>query len=265
MSEAEHLLHARQRYVRYMIVLAFAFALLHAIHPFFFTLLFWSSLGMGIMALYYHIHYKVSQRGQRTEYTQANRRQGHRAEHKQAQPTAGAPNPPSKKVVLMIVLFAFVGFFVFMIIIFVSAFSEEDEYTMALSVEPEAIMKARRHYEDEQYQEAIRTLQPLMTEEVNDIIPILILGDSYYALQRYDSAYVYYDDAYLLGERSPFLCHALAYMLDEKGDTENAIKLYKESVSMDSARVEIYQRLSELEPQNSSAYLHLKQRFSAAQ
>lgn len=216
---------------------------------------------MGIMALYYHIVYKALLRGQQPF---ASRPQGQRAyQSKPQQPQPQAAPIPNR--VGKIMFFAIIGLFIFFLVLFINLFSDDEEYATQLSVEPEALIQAQGYYNNQQYREAIQTLRPLVTEEVNDVRPIIILGDSYYNMQQFDSAYVWYNDAYELGERSPFLCHALAYMLDVRGQTDAAIPLYKESLSMDSARLDVYQRLSELEPQNSALYLRLKQQYSTNQ
>ena len=89
---------------------------------------------------------------------------------------------------------------------------------------------------------------------------MLLLGDSYYEEKNLDSAYVWYDKAYDLGERSAELSHLMAYILDERGQTAEAINFYKEAVGQDSARIDIYKRLGELEPENASRYADMQKR-----
>ena len=56
----------------------------------------------------------------------------------------------------------------------------------------------------------------------------------------------WYEEAYAKGYRSAGLSHVMAYIYDIKGETQKAIPLYKEAISYDTTRTEIYTRLGEL-------------------
>jgi tetratricopeptide (TPR) repeat protein len=61
-----------------------------------------------------------------------------------------------------------------------------------------------------------------------------------------DDAITWYDKAYATGYRSAQLSHFMAYIHDVKGRYEKAIPFYRETLSMDSSRADIYTRLGEL-------------------
>jgi len=75
---------------------------------------------------------------------------------------------------------------------------------------------------------------------------ILLIGDNYHAEGLYDSALVWYEEAYEKGERSPELLQVIGSICDTRGDNEKAIRFYRETLQYDSTKVEIYERLAEL-------------------
>lgn len=261
MNEQEQLAKSRRIYLKFLIIALFAFALLHSINPFFFRFFFWISFGMGAMALYYHITLKIAERGSQTQFRPQGQRAGWTTT-KQSESSATATPPQIKKVAVIVGIVVFSFFFLLMIIGFVAG---EDESTQTEISDTFAYGEARVQYENEDYRGAIKTLWPEITSNSADNQTILLMADSYYAMQSLDSAYVWYSEAYSRGERYAFLSHVMGYILDEKGDTQEAIKFYKEAVEMDSTKVDVYSRLAELEPQNRDLYLKLKQRNGTSQ
>jgi tetratricopeptide (TPR) repeat protein len=93
----------------------------------------------------------------------------------------------------------------------------------------------------------IEAFQLLKTNpEYNEAL--VLAGDDYYFDQRYDSAIYWYEEGYAKGQRSGWLCHVMGYLYDTKGNLEKAVPLYKEALSYDSQRVQVYERLGELFP-----------------
>lgn len=204
---------------------------------------------MGAMALYYHIELRIAQRG-----SFQFRQQSQRASWKHAQPQDTSPEAKVKKAVMIV--FAAV-FFLFFLIIVIGVFipSDEELETMTLEVKDLVLYnQAKAQYDNQNYREAIVTLQKNFTDQTPDTQSVLLLGDAYYSLQQLDSAYVWYAEAYERGERSAYLCHVMAYILDEQGKSQEAIPLYKEAVSMDSSKADVFRRLAELEPENATFY-----------
>jgi tetratricopeptide (TPR) repeat protein len=77
---------------------------------------------------------------------------------------------------------------------------------------------------------------------------ILLAGDNYYSQNKYDSAIQHYETAYKNGSRSAELCHIMAYIYDSHNKTDQAIRLYKETLEYDTSRKEVYFRLGEMLP-----------------
>lgn len=88
-------------------------------------------------------------------------------------------------------------------------------------------------------------------------------GNNYYERQIYESSFDWYKKAYALGERDPFLCHALGWLYDERQDWVNATLLYKEALQLDSTRADIYLRLAELDHNKSATYKKLYEQWRA--
>lgn len=93
----------------------------------------------------------------------------------------------------------------------------------------------------------------------------VVLGHNYYDRQMYDQAEEWYRQAYDLGVRDAFLCHALGWIYDQRSETPSALAFYKEALSIDSTRADIYLRLAELEPQRADAYQILEERWKQTQ
>ena len=102
------------------------------------------------------------------------------------------------------------------------------------------------YYNRKQYSKAIEAgeLAVSLNPDCNDAR--LLVGDGFYNSSQLDSAMRWYEEAYAKGYRSAGLSHVMAYIYDIKGETQKAIPLYKEAISYDTTRTEIYTRLGEL-------------------
>lgn len=124
------------------------------------------------------------------------------------------------------------------------------EYDKALAIQPstEGAVHGKGiiYYNRKQYSRAIESgeIAVGINPECNDAR--LLIGDSFYNSSQLDSAMRWYDEAYSKGYRSAGLSHVMAYIYDNKGNTQKAIPLYKEAISYDTTRTEIYQRLGEI-------------------
>jgi tetratricopeptide (TPR) repeat protein len=76
----------------------------------------------------------------------------------------------------------------------------------------------------------------------------MVLGDNYYVQEQYTEAIGWYMKAYEKGARYPGLLHVMGYIFEQQDRKAEAIKFYKEALLQDSSLVEVYERLSELEP-----------------
>ncbi len=126
------------------------------------------------------------------------------------------------------------------------------DYEKTLSIRPEyegAVHgKGLVYYNRRQYSRAIKEgkLAVSLNPECNDAR--LLVGDGFYNSSQLDSAMQWYEEAYSKGYRSAGLSHVMAYIYDTKGQTQKAIPLYKEAISYDTTRTNIYGRLGELIP-----------------
>jgi tetratricopeptide (TPR) repeat protein len=252
MNEQEQLAKSRKFYLRLLVIGLFAFALLHSINPFFFRLFFWISFGMGAMVLYYHIVLKIAERGTQAQF----RPEGQRARWTPPQQQAGSAGSQVKKAIGIVIA---VVFFIFFLLLMIGIFVGDDEAIETKITDTITYGEARVLYENQDYRGAIKVLWNDVTSDSPDTQSVLLMGDSYYAMQSLDSAYVWYAEAYSRGERNAYLSHVMAYILDERGNTQEAIKLYKEAVEMDSTKADVYGRLSEIDPENAVFYLAKKQ------
>lgn len=102
------------------------------------------------------------------------------------------------------------------------------------------------YYNRKQYRSSINEVKKAMQADPSYIDGMLLIGDDFYNSSQLDSAMVWYEDAYARGYRSAALSHIMAYVYDTKGNTQKAIPFYKEAISYDTTRTEIYTRLGEL-------------------
>lgn len=104
------------------------------------------------------------------------------------------------------------------------------------------------YYSQKQYQQSIDKISEFQSNFQEQADMWQLLGDNYYELSNHEQALAYYEKAYKIGNRSRWLCHVTAYLYDKNGNTQRAIKLYKEALTYDDNLVEIHTRLGELLP-----------------
>lgn len=114
--------------------------------------------------------------------------------------------------------------------------------------------KALTYYYLKNYKQSLKETLRMIDDSPEYLNAVLLSGDNYYMQQRYDSALIFYEDGYSRGERSAGLCHVMAYIYDTKGDQQKAIEFYKETLSYDSMRLEVYDRLGEFFPGVEGAF-----------
>jgi tetratricopeptide (TPR) repeat protein len=102
------------------------------------------------------------------------------------------------------------------------------------------------YYNRKQYRNSINQTKNAVAIDPDYTEAMLLIGDDFYNSSQLDSAMIWYENAYSKGYRSAALSHVMAYICDTKGNTQRAISLYKEAISYDTTRTEIYQRLGEL-------------------
>lgn len=121
------------------------------------------------------------------------------------------------------------------------------------------------HYKLNQFETSLSVLRTCIDVDPNNLDALVVLGHNYYDRQMYDQAEKGYRKAYDLGVRDAFLCHALGWIYDQRSETTSALAFYKEALSMDSTRADIYLRLAEWEPQRADEYQILEERWKQKQ
>jgi tetratricopeptide (TPR) repeat protein len=125
--------------------------------------------------------------------------------------------------------------------------------------------KALVYFYKQNYRQSREELFDLLENTPDYYDAMVLAGDDYYVEQKNDSAFYWYQKAYDNGVRSGGLSRVLAEIHDSKSNREQAIDLYKESLSYDSTNVGIYNRLSELIPgQNGDVYRKAGKRWKDA-
>jgi len=134
-----------------------------------------------------------------------------------------------------------------------------NRYDSALAQLDKALVLDNRHSEARylkvyslfqltQYRETIKEGVRLAKQEPENLGVMLLVGDSYYLQNRYDSALFWYTTAYDGGARSSALSNVMAYINDTNGQIPTAIEFYKEAIGLDSTLFDAYDRLGELLP-----------------
>lgn len=103
-------------------------------------------------------------------------------------------------------------------------------------------------YQQKRYTEASDEALKILEYQDDDTNAQLLLGDCSYSQGQLEEALTWYNKAYEAGYRSGILCYLIAYIYDTQGQSDKAITLYKEALSLDSTYVDIYSRLGELIP-----------------
>lgn len=104
------------------------------------------------------------------------------------------------------------------------------------------------NYRNKSFEEAVRALKLLIDRNPKYLDAFQLLGDVYYEQEKYDDALIYYERAYMAGQRNNWICYVTAYLYQTKGDNQTAITRYKEALTYDSTVVDIYKRLGEIVP-----------------
>jgi tetratricopeptide (TPR) repeat protein len=125
-------------------------------------------------------------------------------------------------------------------------------YNRVLELDPDNLDATHNrglvYYQQKKYREAIDAAQQVLATNPSHLDALLLAGDSFYTQTQYDSALVYYVDAYNLNYRTAILTHIMAYIYDVKGNTQQAIALYRETLQQDDSITDVYIRLGELLP-----------------
>jgi tetratricopeptide (TPR) repeat protein len=127
-----------------------------------------------------------------------------------------------------------------------------NQFDDALRIDPDyefaRYNKALTFYYQKNYRKSLGEAFNLLQRSPDYYDAMQLAGDNYYDQQRYDSAKYWYGEGYTSGVRNAWICHVLGYLCDRDKETERAIELYKEAVSFDESKTDVYVRLGELLP-----------------
>lgn len=136
------------------------------------------------------------------------------------------------------------------------------QFDDALRVDPDfeyaRYNKALTLYYQHNYRRSLNESFDLLKRSPEYYGAMQLAGDNYYEQQRYDSAKYWYDQGYNSGYRTAWICHVLGYLYDRNNETERASELYKEALSYDSTKVDVYVRLGELYPGQEGNFYRTK-------
>lgn len=118
--------------------------------------------------------------------------------------------------------------------------------------------KALTLYYQRNYRGSLKETFNLLQRSPDYYDAMQLAGDNYYDQQRYDSAKYWYDQGYDSGVRNAWICHVLGYLYDRKNETQRAVDLYREALSYDSSKVDIYVRLGEIFPGSDGNFYRTK-------
>ncbi|HEY0651781.1 MAG TPA: tetratricopeptide repeat protein, partial [Chryseosolibacter sp.] len=127
-----------------------------------------------------------------------------------------------------------------------------NQFEDALRIDPDfkfaRYNKALTFYYQKNFRKSLGEAFNLLQRTPDYYDAMQLAGDNYYEQQRYDSAKYWYGEGYANGLRNAWICHVLGYLHDRDNETDRAIELYKEAVSYDESKVDVYVRLGELLP-----------------
>lgn len=121
--------------------------------------------------------------------------------------------------------------------------------------------KALVFYQQKNYSKSMEWGRKCVSMYPENVDAYTLVGDAYYEQQNLSEALGWYQKAYDKGARNPELLSIMAYVFDQQNNRNEAIRLYKETLQQDSNRVDIYNRLAELEPGTAGKYRALAERW----
>jgi len=248
-AEEEQLEKRSKRYFQLTVASLFLMALLRGLNAFFFTLFFWPAVGFGVLAFYY-------QRAAKREL-QAKTAQWHH-------PDSAASSGFNNKRLTLIIIGGAVSLFVIISSLLASKKSREtSSYKETTQTDQPDLHEEKKspdydrallEYNNKNYMQSISIARKALLGDPNNNDLMLVLGDNYGSLKQNDSSLVWFDRAYQNGARSASLSHWLGYLYDDKGSVSQGIQFYKDALKQDSTRIQIYDRLAELEPEKADWY-----------
>jgi hypothetical protein len=174
------------------------------------------------------------------------------------------------KRIMFIIVGGFFALFVFFFIIGIlnpeipeQQNGEELLYDESVTQSPEGLIsRGNDYFNQQQYDSAEAYYDRALDLAPDNMEAVYGKGIVLYQAGKQDEAMTLFRKSYGGGYRFAWLSWVLADMHDKRGESAEAIMLYKESVSLDSSYTDSYKRLAELEPLSRDRYLKLAEKFS---
>lgn len=141
-------------------------------------------------------------------------------------------------------------------------FTETSEETSATTEDWVAV--GNEYYNQQQYDSADYYYDRALAGDPSNSAAVYNKGLIQYERQNFESARDLFEQSYSLGMRTGFLCTELAQRYAERGQTDQAVAMYKEAAAQDSTLVNVYTRLAELDPANATVYRALEVKWATS-
>jgi tetratricopeptide (TPR) repeat protein len=138
----------------------------------------------------------------------------------------------------------------------------EESYEAADPTASDFISTGNDFFNQQQYDSADKYYDRALSIEGSNMEAVYGKGIVLYQKGRVDESVTMFNRAYEGGFRYAWLSWVLADVYDKRGQTAQAVTLYKESVNLDSTYTDSYKRLAELEPVNRAKYLQLVEKYT---
>lgn len=252
------------RWFRLAIVFALLYGITFSLHYVFNWILFFAA-GYSFFMSYFllPVQPKIFQQQRRQQNFGGSR-----------QPNAGTATPVNpaqqvKRIVFGVVGTVFGLFFILVVYFMINPEAAENSGEVTAEEvydEPteqsasDYIGKGDDFFNNKEYDSAAVYYQKALDREPDNMMAVYGQGIVLWQTDRKDEAMVKFRQSYEGGNRFWWLSYIMADSYDQQGNTGMAIPLYKESLSLDSACTDCYNRLAALEPENSDKYLKLAQK-----
>ncbi len=131
-------------------------------------------------------------------------------------------------------------------------------YGMALKVDPSdqyaQYNRALVFFMTKDYRMSIGMIKKCLREHPDYNEAWWLLGDGYYSTNKYDSAAASLERAYNNEFKDPSFLQLLGDVYQAQSNNSKATELYKKVVEQDTTKLEVYQKLIALDPDNADFY-----------
>lgn len=121
--------------------------------------------------------------------------------------------------------------------------------------------KSLVYYQKKDYTKSIEWSKKAVEIDPKNTDAIIVTGDNCYAMENFNEAITWYQKAYLQGAKGKELLYLMGYIYDKRNEQSEAIRFYKETLQQDSSYLDVYDRLTELEPTQAKRYQKMAEKW----